>query len=60
MPEASHPPWTPSHLGLLNWMALGEHGLDSNWQGRPGESGMTFLPFPSLYQSTRSSKHEAS
>jgi len=50
MPEASHPPWTPSHLGLLNWMALGEHGLDSNWQGRPGESGMTFLPFPSLYQ----------
>lgn len=56
MLEASHHPlWTPSHSGLLNWMALGENGHESNWQGRPGEaegaqSGMTSFPCSSLSQ----------
>lgn len=63
MLEASHPLWTPSHLGLLNWMALGENGHESSWQGKPWESesirsGVTFLPFSSLSQHSR--KHKAS
>lgn len=45
MLEAGHPLWTPSHFGLLNLTALGEDGHACKWQGRPGESGLTFLPF---------------
>lgn len=63
MLEARHPLCTPSHWGLLYWMALGENSHESSCQGKPWDSesmqpGMPLLPLSSLHQHSR--KHETS